>query len=99
MITKGIFASLIAKEGKEKEVEEFLRSAQTLIEQEPGTRSWYAIKLDHNRYGIFDTFDDEDGRLTHLHGKVASALMAQAPHLFETAPVIENVDVLANSLS
>ncbi len=99
MLTKGIFATLVAKEGKQDQVEEFLRSAKPLIEDEPGTRTWYAIKLGPNRYGIFDTFDNEDGRITHLHGKVAEALMAQAPELFENTPTIESVDILANTSS
>lgn len=95
MFNKGIFATLVAKKGKELEVEAFLRSAKTLVEDELGTKTWYAIKLGPLRYGIFDTFSNEDDRVVHLHGKVAEALMSQAPNLFEEAPVIENVDILA----
>jgi hypothetical protein len=40
-----IWAQLKAKPGKEKEVEAFLKSAQPLAEREPGTISWYAIKM------------------------------------------------------
>ena len=40
-----IWAQLEAKPGKEKEVEEFLKSAQPLAEREAGTISWYAIKM------------------------------------------------------
>ena len=50
-----IWAQLEAKPGKEKEVEEFLRSAQPLAEREPATLSWYAIKMGPGKYGIFDT--------------------------------------------
>ena len=49
-----IWAQLEAKPGKEKEVEEFLKSAQPLAEREPGTLSWYAIKMGPGKYGIFD---------------------------------------------
>ena len=35
-----IWASLEAKPGKEKEVEEFLKSAQPLAEAESGTVAW-----------------------------------------------------------
>ena len=56
-----IWAQLEAKPGKEKEVEEFLKSAQPLAEREPGTLSWYAIKMGPSTYGIFDTFADENG--------------------------------------
>ena len=51
-----IWAQLEAKPGKEKEVEEFLKSAQPLAEREPATLSWYAIKMGPGKYGIFDTF-------------------------------------------
>jgi quinol monooxygenase YgiN len=97
MLTKAIFATLVAKEGKEAEVEEFLRSAKTLIDEEPGTRTWYAVKLNHGHYGIFDTFADELGRQTHLHGKVAEALAKQAPELFSEEPLISSYDILANT--
>ena len=97
MLTKAVFATLVAKEGKEAEVEEFLRSAKTIIEREPGTRTWYAVKISSREYGIFDTFDDERGMQTHLHGKVAEALAAQAPELFSEEPVISSYDILANT--
>ena len=49
-----IWAQLESKPGKEKEVEEFLKSAQSLAEREPGTVSWYAVdgagEIRHIRY-------------------------------------------------
>lgn len=54
-----IWAQLEAKPGKEKKVEEFLKSAQPLAERETATISWYAIKMGAGKYGIFDTFEDE----------------------------------------
>jgi quinol monooxygenase YgiN len=96
MLTKAIFATLVAKEGKESEVEAFLKGAADLIEQELGTKTWYAVKLSPTNYGIFDTFDDEQGRQVHLHGKVAEALAAHAPELFSQDPVIKNYDILAH---
>jgi len=53
-----IWAQLEAKPGKEKELEDFLKSAQPLAEREPQTISWYAIKMGPDKYGIFDTFAD-----------------------------------------
>ena len=40
-----IWAQLEAKPGKEREVEEFLKSAQPLAEREAGTVTWFAIKM------------------------------------------------------
>ena len=90
-----IWAQLEAKPGKEKEGEEFLKSAQPLAEREPGTISWYAIKLGPSTYGIFDTFADEDGRNAHLNGEIAKALFAKAKDLFSKPPEISKPEVLA----
>ena len=86
---------LEAKPGKEKEVEEFLKSALPLAQQEPGTTTWYAVKLGPNRFGIFDTFKDETARSAHLSGPIAKALMAKADELLAKPPQIEQLEILA----
>jgi quinol monooxygenase YgiN len=91
-----ILALLNARPGKEDEVEEFLKSAQPLVEEETGTTSWYAIKIGPASFGIFDTFVDEEGRTAHVSGAVAKALFARAEELFATAPQIEMASILAS---
>src|SRR6201997_4687752 len=91
-----IWAQLEAKPGKEKEVEDFLKSAQPLAEREAGTLSWYAIKMGPGKYGIFDTFADENGRNAHLNGEIAKALFAKAADLFSTPPKIDKPEILAS---
>jgi quinol monooxygenase YgiN len=95
MATLSIWAQLEAKPGKEKEVEEFLKSAQPLAVKEKGTLTWYAIKLGPGKYGIFDTFADEKGREAHLNGDIAKALFAKAKDLFAKAPEINKPEILA----
>jgi quinol monooxygenase YgiN len=95
MDTLAILATLEARPGKEKEVEAFLKSALPLAEQEPGTTTWYALKLSESKYAVFDTFADENGRNAHLSGEIAKALFAKAEELFETAPHIEKPEILA----
>ena len=90
-----IWAQLEAKPGKEKEVEEFLKSAQPLAEREQGTISWYAIRMGPGKYGIFDTFADENGRTAHLNGEIAKALFAKANELFAKPPDIAKPEILA----
>jgi quinol monooxygenase YgiN len=90
-----IWAQLEARPGKEKEVEEFLKSALPLAEQEKGTVSWYAVKMGPGKYGIFDTFADENGRNAHLTGAIAKALFAKADELFAKAPDIAKPEILA----
>ncbi len=89
-----LLARLEAKLGKEEEVDKFLRSALELVNDEPGTAQWYAIRMGHSTFGIFDTFAEESGREAHLNGKVAAALMAKAGELLAKPPVIEKWSVL-----
>src|ERR1700712_1117609 len=90
-----LLARVEAKPGKENEVLEFLKSALPLAEAEPNTIRWYGLKINENTFGIFDTFETEDGRKEHLQGKIAEALMANAASLLAKDPVIEFVDLLA----
>jgi quinol monooxygenase YgiN len=99
MVKFGILATLEAKVGKEHEVAAFLKSALPLVEAEPETMAWFAIRLSPTTFGIFDVFRDEAGRDAHLAGEVAKALMAKAPDLFSLPPKIEKVEVLASKLS
>ena len=99
MVKTGLFLRLEAKAGKEAEVEAFLNSGLDLVNDEPETTVWFALKFDDSTFGIFDAFEGESGREAHLNGKVAAALMAKADDLFVSPPKIEKVDVLAAKLS
>jgi len=96
MVKLGILARMEAKPGKEEEVAAFLEGALPLVQEEPDTVTWYAIRIGPSEFGIFDTFEDEDGRQAHLNGKVAEALMANADELFSSPPNIRPVDLLAS---
>lgn len=98
MVTVALFVRLEAKPGKETEVERFLLGGRSIVEEEPATTAWFAIRLGPSTFGIFDAFPDEAGRQAHLSGKVAAALMAKAAELFAKPPSIEKVDVLAVKL-
>ncbi len=95
MVTLGLLARMTAKPGKEEEVAEFLKSALPMAMDEPGTVVWYAIRINQSEFGIFDAFAAESGREAHLSGPIAAALMQKAPDLFDGAPQIEKVDILA----
>jgi len=90
-----LWVELRAKPGRESEVAEFLKSALPLVEAEPETNTWFALKLGPSGFGIFDTFAAESGREAHLSGEVAAALMAKAPELLAEPPKIHKVDLIA----
>jgi len=98
MVKLALLVRLEARAGKEAEVESFLRSGLPIVQEEPATIAWFGIRLGPTTFGIFDAFPDEAGRQAHLSGRVAAALMANAPELLAQPPVIEKVDVLAAKL-
>ncbi len=99
MVKKGLFVKLVAKAGKEADVEAFLNGGLALVNDEPLTVTWYAVKFSENTFGIFDTFEGDEGRDAHLHGKVAEALMAHAGDLLAEMPNIEKTDIIASKMA
>ena len=97
-VSVALLIRLEAKPGREAEVADFLRSAQPLVGQEPGTTAWFGIRIGPSTFGIFDAFPDEAGRRAHLAGKVAAALQERAEELFAAPPVNEQIDVMAAKL-
>ena len=97
-VTVALLVRLEAKPGKEAEVESFLRGGLSIVENEPATTTWFAIRLGPTTFGIFDAFPDQAGRQAHLAGQVAAALKARASELFAEPPKIEMVEVLAAKL-
>jgi quinol monooxygenase YgiN len=95
MAKLAIWAVMESKPGKEKEVEEFLKSAQRLAEREVGTLTWYAVKIGPSKFAIFDTFANESSREAHLTGEIAKALMGRAKELFSKDPEIHKLEVVA----
>lgn len=91
----GFLATLEAKQGKGRELGEFLRAGRELALREEGTVTWYAFQIDETHYGIFDTFETDDARTAHLNGPIPEALGKVADDLLASAPSIQPVDVIA----
>ncbi len=98
MATKALLVTLEAKPGQEEAVEEFLRSALPLVEAEPGTYPWFAVRFDSTTFGIIDAFPDDAARDAHLAGAVGQALQERSDELFASAPEVRAIDVLAEKL-
>ncbi|MDQ3554519.1 MAG: antibiotic biosynthesis monooxygenase [Chloroflexota bacterium] len=94
----GLFVRLEAKPGKESDVEAFLNDGLSLVQGEPATVAWFAVRLGPSTFGIFDVFPDDGGRQAHLNGQVGQALMARADELLSEPPAIDQIDVLASKL-
>ncbi|HEY2347552.1 MAG TPA: antibiotic biosynthesis monooxygenase [Puia sp.] len=96
MVKYALLVRLEAKPGKEKAVADFIKGALPLAQQEAFTINWYALQIGPSTFGIFDTFENEEGRKSHLGGQIAQALMKNAPDLLAKDPVIEQVSLLAS---
>lgn len=92
----GLLALLDAKAGKGAELGAFLEKVQAMAAAEIDTVTWYAFKLSDTQYGIFDSFETEDGRQAHLNGEIPTALGEVAPDLLAKDPDIRLVDIIAN---
>jgi quinol monooxygenase YgiN len=98
MVTTGLIVRLEAKAGKENKVAAFLRDALPLVQDEPDTVAWFAVRIGALSFAIVDVFPDEAGRQAHLDGPVAAALLEKASELLSKPPEIEHVDLLAAKL-
>ncbi|MDY0884602.1 putative quinol monooxygenase [Dongia soli] len=94
-----LYVALEAKPGKEDALADLLRHAQAMVQAEPGTIAWFAVRLGRSHFAIFDAFSSEHGRDAHLAGKVAAALQERASELLTSPPEIQKADVLASKIS
>ena len=95
----GLLVRIEAKPEYADEVEAMLRGAQELAEREQGTVTWFAFRENATTFGVFDTFEAEQGRQAHLAGRIAAALGEAAQTKLSAPPVIAPVDLLGAKIS
>jgi quinol monooxygenase YgiN len=98
MVTAALVVRVEAKPGKELDVESLLRKGLHVVDDEPGTTVWFALRYGPASFGIFCAFPDDTARQEHLAGRLAAQLMARAEELFRQSPTIELIDILAAKL-
>jgi quinol monooxygenase YgiN len=89
----GLLVTLRAKPGRQEELARFLTEGASATAAEPGTLTWYSVRLDEDTFAIFDTFADEQGRQAHIDGDLADALREIAPEVVADVQ-LRRVDVL-----
>lgn len=92
----GLLATVVVKSGKEEQVRNFLKNAVELARAEEKTITWYSFQIDQNTFGIFDTFEEEEGREAHLNGEIAKKLTENAEELFSDGPKIQKIDIISS---
>ena len=94
-IRLGVLALLEANPDKGTELGAFLENGRALAAAEPGTVTWYAFKITDTTFGIFDTFETDEGRQAHIDGEIPRALAQVGTDLLAKEPDIRLVDVIA----
>ena len=94
----GLLARLEAKPEHAQDVATLMAGGAAIVADEPATALWFGIQVSPTTYAIFDAFADDAGRDAHLAGKLAQTLVAKAPELLASPPVIEKVDLLATQI-
>ena len=56
MVKVALLVRLEAKPGKEQDVASFLESGLSVVQGEPATIAWFAIRLGPSTFGIFDAW-------------------------------------------
>ena len=92
---KGLMLTCPAMMGRAEQVEQFLRDAEQLVNEEPRTTAWFAIQRENGDYSIFDVFPDNGGRFSHLTGHVPRELAKHALSMLGGMPEVAMVDVVA----
>ena len=94
-----LYVPIETRLGQGRDFGEFLVGARGMVEDEPGTIAWYALRIGPNRFAIVDFFADEAAREAHLQGAVAQGLAQQVGRYLDTMPEIRHAAVLASKRS
>jgi hypothetical protein len=97
-VTKGLLLRLPIKESHRDDAAEFLRNGESVVEQEPGTTNWFAIRFENGNHGVFDVFPDTKGRRAHLTGKIPQQLAAHGLPWLDGLPQMSFADVIADKV-
>lgn len=97
-VTKGLLLRLPIKDAHRDDAAEFLRNGQRVVEEEPGTTDWFAIRFENGDHGVFDVFPDPKGRRAHLVGKIPQQLAAHGLPWLDGLPHMSFADVLAEKV-
>jgi quinol monooxygenase YgiN len=96
MVTLGLLVKLEVKPGKQAEVETRLKHAFEVVQKEPGTTAWVAVRTGPTSYVVFDVFPDEESRTAHL--ATGRRGLGEVSDLFSEPPIVLSTEVVAAKL-
>lgn len=72
---KGLLVRVTPHRGREAELADFMRATRSIVDKEPATTAWFAMRFENGDLGFFDAFTDSRARRKHLLGKAPRELV------------------------
>ncbi len=88
-------ATIETRQGQGRDFGEYLVEAKAMVDLEPGTLAWYAIRTSPNGFGTVAVFADEAARAAHLQGEAAAGMQRLVGRYLDAAPEMRPAEVLA----
>lgn len=93
-----VWATITILPGQQEEAERFFARSREILDAEPGTTSFAAVRIDDTTYGVFDTFADQAALDAHIAGGSGrDAVFGAVGTVFAAPPVITNCTVVTRN--
>jgi quinol monooxygenase YgiN len=93
-----VWATITVLPGQEAAAERVFEQSREILDAEPGTTSFFAVRIDETTYGVFDTFVDQAALDAHIAGGSGQdAIGALVGTVFAGPPQITNAVVVARN--
>ncbi|MGW6796422.1 putative quinol monooxygenase [Streptomyces chartreusis] len=93
------WATLTVLPGQNEQAEQFFTRSREIMRDEPGTTSFFVVKIDEVTYGIFSTFADQAAQDEHAAGDTGKDVVAgmvgtvfAAPPTMTFSTVVQHYD-------
>jgi hypothetical protein len=97
-VSKGLLLRLPIRDGNSDDAAAFLRAGEAVVDDEPATADWFALKFESGDYSVFDVFPDTKGRRAHLLGKIPQQLALHGLPWLKGLPHMSFADVLSQKV-
>ncbi|HET8841017.1 MAG TPA: hypothetical protein VFN35_06085 [Ktedonobacteraceae bacterium] len=98
MLTVGTLTQVEIHPGNERIVRHALQEAFSLVQQEPYTPAWVAVRQGSSTLSVFDAFPNETARQTHLSDERHSERLARVNSLLTQPRTTEMLQILGAKL-
>jgi quinol monooxygenase YgiN len=95
---KALLFRVRPRRGREEDLADFMRATRSIVDAEPDTTAWFALRFENGDLGFFDAFPDSSARRKHMLGKAPRGLLKRIA-LLGSIPRGSFVDVQAENFA